>query len=297
MKQYLKAFFTYSRTEQKGIIFLVVLLLSSEIIRMNWHRIFPPAPPAELLFSEISQDWIETKQKESDSIFQRKTQGRKQLNIPGLLKPFDPNLLNADGWQAMGFSAKESASIIKFVSKGGRFRKKEDLKRLYCMNDKRYEALSPYVQFDSTIKSNRINPQKTARKQLTVALNSADSTQLTQLKGIGKFRASQIVKRRNQLGGFWSTKQLLEIKNFPDSIYQEIQPYLTLDTSNIKKFSVNQVKFEELQKHPYFWYGVAKSIVNYRIKHGPFRKPSDLQAIYAIKPEQLERVVHYLTFE
>ena len=297
MKQYLKAFFTYSRTEQKGIIFLVVLLFSSEIIRMNWHRIFPPAPPAELLFSDISKDWIETKQKESDSIFHRKTQGRKQLNIPSLLKPFDPNLLNADGWQAMGFTAKESASITKFVSKGGRFRKKEDLKRLYCMNDQRYEALSPYVQFDSKIKSDRSSPQKTARIPAMVALNSADSTQLMQLKGIGKFRASQIVRRRNQLGGFWNTNQLLEIKNFPDSTYREIQPYLTLDTSNIKKFSVNQVKFEELQKHPYFWYGVAKSIVNYRIKHGPFRKPSDLQSIYAIKPEQLEKLVHYLTFE
>jgi competence protein ComEA len=297
MKQYLKEFFTYSRTEQKGIIFLVVLLLSSEILRMNWHRIFPPAPPAELLFSDISQDWIESKQKEGDSIFQRKTQGRKQLNIPSLLKPFDPNLLNADGWQAMGFTAKESASITKFVSKGGRFKTKEDLKRLYCMNDQRYEALKPYILIDSTIKSNRVSPQKTAQKIVMVALNSADSTQLMQLKGIGKFRASQIVRRRNQLGGFWSTKQLLEIKNFPDSIYQKIQPFITLDTSVIKKFSVNQVKLEELQKHPYFWYGVAKSIVNYRIKHGPFRKPSDLQAIYAIKPEQLEKVVHYLTFE
>jgi DNA uptake protein ComE-like DNA-binding protein len=297
MKQYLKEFFTYSRTEQKGIIFLVVLLLSSEIIRMNWHRIFPPAPPAELLFSDVSQNWIANKQKESDSIFQRKTQGPKQLSIPSLLKPFDPNLLNEDGWQAMGFTAKESASILKFISKGGRFRNKEDLKRLYCMNESRYAALSPYVKIDSTIKSYQSNPKGDFKRPLMIELNSADSTQLMQLKGIGKFRASQIVRRRNQLGGFWNTKQLLEIKNFPDSLYHQIRPFITLDTSNIKKINVNQVKYEDLQMHPYFWYGVAKSIVNYRIKHGPFRKPSDLQAIYAIKPEQLEKVVHYLTFE
>lgn len=297
MKQYLKEFFTYSRTEQKGIIFLVVLLLSSEILRMNWEKMFPPTPPAELLLSELSQEWMQNKQKESDSIFQRKTQGRNQHNLPSLLKPFDPNLLDANGWQAMGFSAKESSSILKFISKGGRFRKKEDLKRLYCMNEKRYAALSPFVQIDSTTKFPNVNNQKITKKSIRIELNTADSTQLIQLKGIGKFRASQIIRRRNQLGGFWNTKQLLEIKNFSDSLYQEIQPFLSLDTLIIKKFSINQVKYEELQKHPYFWYGVAKSIVNYRIKHGPFRKPSDLQAIYAIKPEQLEKVVHYLTFE
>lgn len=295
MKQYLKDFFHYSRTEQRGIILLIILIVASETIRMNWHRILSQEPPAEFKLTQLSQQWMQSRITKEDSLFQRKFPVRNQQSIPVLLQPFDPNSIDSKGWQAMGFSEKESESILKFISKGGRFRKKEDLKKLYCMSNIRYQALSPYIKIDSVLTNNIFNKQTFIFK--TVELNKADSIELLQIKGIGKFRATQILRKRNQLGGFWHTKQLLEIKNFPDSVYLKILPFIKVDSSTIRKININKVEFEELQKHPYFWYGVAKSIVNYRNKHGPFRQPSDLQAIYAIKPEQLEKVVHYITFE
>lgn len=297
MKQYLKDFFNYSRTEQRGILLLVILIVASETLRMNWQKLFPPDPPAEILFAEIPQLWITSKLQEENNLYQRKIQDRNQQSIPSLLSPFDPNRLDLKGWQAMGFSPRESAAILKYTKKGGRFRKKEDLKKLFCMTEKRYAALSQFVQIDTTIKLTIQSKQKSYKRSFVIELNTADSLELMQVKGIGRFRASQILRRRKLLGGFWNTKQLLEIKNFPDSTYQQIIPFISLDTSQIQKIKINVVGFDELQKHPYFWYGVAKSIVNYRNKHGPFRQPSDLQAIYAIKPEQLEKVVHYITFE
>lgn len=295
MKQYLKDFSNYSRTEQRGIVLLVILIVASETLRMNWSKIIPQEPLAEFKITELSKQWIQSKRNKEDSIFHRKFLDRNQQSIPVLFQPFDPNSLDSKGWQAMGFSQKESESIIKFKNKGGRFRKKEDLKKLYCMNESRYEAISPFVRIDSI--TNKTKAFKTFTQTKSIELNQADSMELLKIKGIGKFRASQIIRRRNSLGGFWHTNQLLEIKNFPDSLYQQILPRIKVDSSNIRKFNINKVDFTELQKHPYFWYGVAKSIVNYRNKHGPFRQPSDLQAIYAIKPEQLEKVVHYITFE
>ena len=297
MKQYLKDFFNYSRTEQRGTMLLVILIVSFEALRMNWQRLFPPDPPAEILFSELPQQWMNAKLQKEDSVFQRKIQGRDQQSTPSLLSPFDPNRLDLKGWQAMGFSPRESAAILKYTQKGGRFRKKEDLKKLFCMTEKRYAALSPFVKIDTTISQQNQIKNKGFKRNVIIELNTADSLEPIQVKGIGRFRASQILRRRKQLGGFWNTKQLLEIKNFPDSTYQQIIPFIRLDTSKIQRFKINVVAFDELQKHPYFWYGIAKSIVNYRNKHGPFRQPSDLQAIYAIKPEQLEKVVHYISFE
>jgi DNA uptake protein ComE-like DNA-binding protein len=297
MKQYLKDFFNYSRTEQRGTILLVILIVSFEALRMNWQRLFPPDPPAEILFSELPQQWMNAKLQKEDSVFQRKIQGRDQQSTPSLLSPFDPNRLDLKGWQAMGFSPRESVAILKYTQKGGRFRKKEDLKKLFCMTEKRYAVLSPFVKIDTTTSQQNQTKKNSFKRAVIIELNTADSLELIQVKGIGKFRASQILRRRKLLGGFWNTKQLLEIKNFPDSTYQQILPFINLDTSQIQKIKINVVGFDELQKHPYFWYGVAKSIVNYRNKHGPFRQPSDLQAIYAIKPEQLEKVVHYITFE
>ena len=70
-----------------------------------------------------------------------------------------------------------------------------------------------------------------------------------------------------------------------------------VDSSRIKRIPINSISLEELQKHPYCWYGVGKSIVNYRGNHGPFRSLADLQKIYALKPDQRERLSHYVSFE
>jgi DNA uptake protein ComE-like DNA-binding protein len=42
---------------------------------------------------------------------------------------------------------------------------------------------------------------------------------------------------------------------------------------------------------------VGKSIVNYRDQHGPFQSFGDFQKLYALNPEKIEILVHYITFE
>ena len=91
--------------------------------------------------------------------------------------------------------------------------------------------------------------------------------------------------------------QLKEIKGFDDTLIADLSRYLTVDSMRINRIRINTIAPDELQKHPYCWYGVGKSIVNYRSKHGQFRSTDDLRKIYALKPEQIERLSHYLSFE
>lgn len=81
--------------------------------------------------------------------------------------------------------------------------------------------LIPYSRLSDTTQTVSPNP-------LVIELNSADSTALVSIRGIGPYYASKILRYREQLGGFHTTRQLKEIK------FQ----YLNID-SLLPHFSVN----------------------------------------------------------
>ena len=127
------------------------------------------------------------------------------------------------------------------------------------------------------------NKQRPAFTKLE--LNTTDSVSLLRVKGIGPFRASKIIRHRTRLGGFWSLNQLKEIKGFDDTLITGLSRYLTVDSMRIIRIRINTITPEELQKHLNCLYGVGKSIVNYRNKHGQFRSTDDSRKIYPLKPE------------
>ena len=85
-------------------------------------------------------------------------------------------------------------------------------------------------------------------------------------------------------------KTLIFISVFYNSAFGQIK----IDTNLITKIPINTCTIEELQKHPYCWYGVGKIIGNYRSKHGAFQSLSEIKNIYAVKPEIFEKLRHYL---
>src|SRR5205085_1044990 len=62
---------------------------------------------------------------------------------------FDPNTLNAEGWQQLGLREKTATTIVKYVSKGGRFRQPEDIGKIYGLSQKDYLRLLPFVKIAS----------------------------------------------------------------------------------------------------------------------------------------------------
>lgn len=292
MKEWVRQLFTFSYTEQKGIFVLGLIM----VIIGFYKNVLPEAPPEPVKITVEMYDRIAQFEAQTSRIPNKSNLSK--VAFIGTNEFFDPNTLDKQGWIKMGFSEKEAASIRKFVEKGGKFRKAEDLKKLYCMKPERYDALLPFVRLTentSSVPTERAKQQN--EKKTNIELNAADSLQLIKLPGIGAYRASMILKWRNKLGGFWSTEQLNEIKSLPDTLVQKLKLLCTADSNNIKKLPINSVTLEELQNHPYFWKGVGKSIVNYRSKHGPFRSAADLSKIYSLSNEQRSKVVHYLRFE
>jgi len=59
-----------------------------------------------------------------------------------------------------------------------------------------------------------------------VELNSADTTELKRLRGIGSVLSARIVKYRNKLGGFSSVEDLKNVYGLSDETYQSILPHV-----------------------------------------------------------------------
>ena len=58
---------------------------------------------------------------------------------------FDPNKADRNLWLQLGVSEKTIQSIANYISKGGRFKKKEDLRKIYTLKPVEYLKLEPYI--------------------------------------------------------------------------------------------------------------------------------------------------------
>ncbi len=64
------------------------------------------------------------------------------------LSEFNPNTVSKNQLIEMGIKASIAKSWTNYTSKGGKFYKTEDLKKLYVMNDFLFEKIKPFVQIE-----------------------------------------------------------------------------------------------------------------------------------------------------
>ena len=133
------------------------------------------------------------------------------------------------------------------------------------------------------------------KQNITLEINSADSLQWIQLKGIKGGRARMILKYKNMLGGFYNIEQLKEVYTINDTVYDEIKQSLTVNPSLIQKLKVNAVDFKTMVHHPYIKYEGTKCI--FALKKNKKITADDLKNSSCFSREQLEKVLVYLDFD
>lgn len=223
--------------------------------------------------------------------------------IKAELFSFDPNTLSAEGWKKLGLREKTIKTIRNYIDKGGKFRKPEDLQRVYGLKAEEYERLKMYVQIEgfspAVLPVNESAPAKPAYspgKGISVVdISTADSAAFESLPGIGAKLAMRIIHFREKLGGFYSVEQVGETFGLADSVFQKIKAYLQLNAANvIHKININSAGLDELKVHPYIRHNLAKVIINYRQQHGPFTAIEDLKRITTIDAGLYEKIKPYL---
>ena len=123
-------------------------------------------------------------------------------------------------------------------------------------------------------------------------LNTVDTTTLKRVPGIASYRARQIVRYRNRLGGYSSVEQLSEIENLP----LELQAWFVVETGVYRKLNLNMASTGELARHPYVGSARARAIADYRCVQGPLHSLQDLSLLPDFSPEVIQRLEPYVDF-
>jgi DNA uptake protein ComE-like DNA-binding protein len=298
--------FVFSNKERNGLLVLVFFLLI--IIAADYFLpvIFPPK------MEEVTVTPIE---------IPRQNLSRKPADValdnPMIVKDFNPNTTNESSLLKMGLPAKLAANWGKYLQKGGSFRKKEDVRKLFGMTEDIYSKIEPFLQIVPTLAKKkeylpdsakkykaRLQGQVFYRNKLaekksevvparpSLELNRADSAQLDDLPGIGPTLASRIIRYKNLLGGYCKVQQLMEIYGMKEEYFSKASAFLITDSSLIMKLNINFASFAELGRHPYIGFKQAKKVLKRRDSTGKFSDIADLSPIFT--PDSLRKLTPYL---
>jgi competence protein ComEA len=298
-------YFKFNRTERTGILLVIVCIAAV----LAWPCLKPVPNEGESGYESYAAEiarFEKSLQQSADSAEEARQLDFQQMDrslAESKLKPFpfDPNTLPAADWSRMGMTDRQIRTIKNYLSKGGQFRKNEDLARMFCITESEYRILEPFIRIPAQAEKPFAEKKPEAKKAfevLKVELNSADSVTLLKLYGIGPSFAKRILKYRKLLGGFYSKEQLLEVYGFDRDRYDKLQAYCDADPSLITRISINRVKTEELKRHPYFPYATAKAIVDQRIVlGGRFTSTDQIRKVPGMSEELFARIKPYLLIE
>lgn len=223
---------------------------------------------------------------------------RRPINLPREKFEFDPNTIDSIDILRLGFQPFMAHNWLQYRRHGGKIFSRQKLRTIYGIDTLLVDSLKEFIVFYSVKPEIKDSSAIYKPKEFfTFELNSADTALLCKLPGIGKGRAAMIVARRTALGGFYSAEQLREIENIPDSIIDNIMPYITIELDSIKTIDINKVGIKRLHKHPYISYYQARAIYNLRWDKwhkGRIENLEELLNLEEFNETEFERIKRYL---
>ena len=303
MKKKREKIFLLTGEQWLGLLVLGVIIAGT-MVGMKYLQ--PADEPTILVEDSVKTDFKDYQTKQ-DSIYKakwKKTYKRDTIAIR--MQVFDPNTVDSMTLLHLGFKPWQAKNMLKYRAKGGKYRKKEDLKKLYGMTDSMYLALTPYIYIKDSIvvdsaridsvRTDSLPKWKSTKKDTILNLRTADTTELKLIRGIGSYRAKMIVRYREQLGGYAQVEQIMEARGMDKVIADSILPHFYIDSVVVNKIPINHIRPEVLQRHPYLNFEQAKAIYEYRRKHIRIKSAEELKKIKGLSPTDIEKILIYLDF-
>lgn len=299
IKYWVKDFFGFSRSQVNGFIILLPLTTIILFSEPAWHwwirtRKIDLKSDHARLDSLISAWNAETKPLDS-------VPASSEKQKPSYFS-FNPNVVQQEDFIALGISEKVAGRITNYRRKGGKFRIKSDLLKIYGFDSALYRGLISFISLPEKLGQEKKQlvekPPWVAFKKDRLTekfdLNKADTAQLKGIYGVGEKLSLRIVKYRDKLGGFLHLKQLKEVYGLDSVTINRIAEATILDEQvQIKKMNINTFDEKQLAAHPYFS-KIAKSIVAYRFQHGKFRTVEDIRNIGILDENTIQKIIPYL---
>jgi competence protein ComEA len=300
-------YFTFTRRERNGIFVLATILILLQLSILILHYL-PDPEPLLLDASTLKKisDFENTIRSERKNKFKKfansypdkKTFAPKKQNE---LFPFNPNTNLISDWIRLGFSEKQAMGILHWKERSGKFKRKEDLAKVWMISPEKFRQLEPWIKIPASDTVNekpvfkKFDPSSDKwKRQIPVfELNTVAETSLTSLPMIGEGRARSIIRYRDFLGGFISPDQLSEVYGLPDSVIKRILPQLKIDPEKRKLLNINTSDLNEL-KHPYLSKQQSRMIVSYRLEHGNYKTTEEIKQLPLFDEDLYRKIAPYL---
>jgi len=306
-----KDFFYFSKGQRTAIVVLICLIIITIAVEFLLPYFIPQKEQSKSDFFDeakrfeqtlVSRDSLRRAQwnQKYDSIFHNDKEFVKKEAEKYSLFIFDPNTVDSVTFVRLGLKPFIASNILKFRNKGGKFRTAESFSKVYGIYPEKFKELEPYiaiVEAKQTTKDSIKSPSTTKIKNIVVDLNSADTTELMKVYGLGRGYAKAIVRFRQQTGGFVIVEQLRELYGMSEENFNKISPSCKINLELVKKIQINTASVERLNAHPYLNFYESKAIYEYRRRKGKLQNANELKAISELKSETIRKIQPYLSFE
>ena len=290
----IKNHFALSKLERNGIYALIVLCAIIFIAMKFWQYNNEPETVNMLALQDSVYSFYESPppMEEEKTKTNYNSPTKKWTTKPAYHKKkkplvvFEINTANySDLVQINGISDFFAKEIIKERTRLGGYTCYFQLLNIYNMTEEKIESIKPQLKLDPT----KIMPKTN--------LNTADSLELAEIPAISTYCATNIVKYRERLGGFYSTKQLLEINCIDKEHYSDILLRIKMDTIKLRKLDINNAEFKTIMKHPYIdGYDNTRAIFRYLDfdEINSWEEFIDIPKLNIANPEGLKHYLKYL---
>ncbi len=237
-----------------------------------------------------------------------------------ILFEFNPNDLDSEEWQKLGFSENQSRTILKYKDiVGGNFISKEQFRKCFAVSKEKYAQLEPFLLLPDNGKStSNFSNSFADKKSLTISgkfnpdhFSEADWRKM----GFSEKQSAAILKYKDYLGGsFVSKEKFKDCFIINDENYKKLEPFLILPAKTPANFnsyaskSASNVRLEPFNPNSLDvkgWIGLGFSekqatvIVNYRDRNlkGNFRSLDDIKNCFVISKEKFDVLKSFIRLD
>lgn len=306
MKSFFQEYFYYTRAERNGAFVLALLCL----LLFLFPRVYPH-------FKDSRDSEYGQYQEEAQAFF-------AELEAGGPASPgpvaeaffFDPNTISRDSLLLLGLPARTASTIVKYRKKGGRFRRPEDLRKLYTLSEEDYERLAPYVRLPAPasaparqVKLERETSFPPPLQPFPFDPNTATREELLRL-GLPDRLAGNILRYREKGGRFRNPESLKKIYGMDEDTYLALAPFIEIgepDTAAPKPeeerpqayeqapaapvaIDINQAGEQEWQQLQGIGPGYAGRILRFRDKLGGFAYIDQVAETYGLPDSTFRKI-------
>jgi DNA uptake protein ComE-like DNA-binding protein len=295
IRKWIRYLFGFSRRETNGFLILMPLLLIILFSQPVYEMIIQKGPGdfsherhvLDSLVALLEKDTLQV----SDSLARREF-------------PFDPNTATQTELRTLGFKEEIIRRMMNYRAKGGTFRVKSDLLKIYGMDTASFKRTFDLIQLPASrnlvsFSRDHASPKRTTiQRDSLFDINTVDSVTLLRINGIGPVLSARIVRYRQKLGGFISKSQLSEVYGLDSTVVGRLAASCFINAEfDVRKLNINVLDEAALSDHPYLSRSEAKAIVAYRFQHGNYQTIQDIHKIHSIEEKTIRKIEPYLTVE